>query len=261
MAINLNGKKTSLDEKASIYEKRQENLTEKEKWKNMDGKQKRAYFSTYYLPKLAVICVILAVAGYIFWMDFIRKSDIYFHCAVLNDSIMDESFEEFSDAMTESFGMDPDKNKASFYVYYTQNMRTGQTGVKPAGDLSELSSRIATGIMDAVIADSGIARSYLDSGVCMKLTDFLTEEEQEKLKDVLYETSTAKDGSQAAYGISLDESSVYQSLYKGNAPFVEKPILFVITNSEEEHREYIHQVIHYLFPDRFPRDSHPEGDK
>lgn len=252
MAINLHGKKTSLDNGASIYEKRQENISEKEKWKNMDGRQKRSYFSTYYLPKLLIGLAVLAVAGYIFWADFINKSDIYFHCAVLNDSILDESFSELSDSMTEAFGMDARKNKASFYVYHTKSLPDGQTGVNPAGDLNELSSRIATGIMDAVIADQETARTYLDSGVCMQLEDFLTEEEYEKLQGYLYQTSTAKDSQITAYGITLDKSPVYQSLYKGGQVFVKQPVFFVIANSAEENKEYTHKVIRYLFPDLFP---------
>ena len=41
MALNTKGKKTSLTEEASIYQKRQDDLSDKERIKNMTGKQKR----------------------------------------------------------------------------------------------------------------------------------------------------------------------------------------------------------------------------
>lgn len=44
MALNTKGKKTSLTEEASIYQKRQDDLSDKERIKNMTGKQKRDFF-------------------------------------------------------------------------------------------------------------------------------------------------------------------------------------------------------------------------
>ena len=46
MALNTKGKKTSLTEEASIYQKRQDDLSDKERIKNMTGKQKRDFFKT-----------------------------------------------------------------------------------------------------------------------------------------------------------------------------------------------------------------------
>ncbi len=40
MAINLKNRKTKLDERASIYEKRNEDESEKSKWKRMNPSQK-----------------------------------------------------------------------------------------------------------------------------------------------------------------------------------------------------------------------------
>ena len=75
MALNTKGKKTSLTEEASIYQKRQDDLSDKERIKNMTGKQKRDFFKTYYLPKLLVILAVAGVVFYIVWVDFINKSD------------------------------------------------------------------------------------------------------------------------------------------------------------------------------------------
>ena len=80
MALNTKGKKTSLTEEASIYQKRQDDLSDKERIKNMTGKQKRDFFRTYYLPKLLVI---LAVAGVVFTSyGLILSTSLIFICSV-----------------------------------------------------------------------------------------------------------------------------------------------------------------------------------
>lgn len=122
MALNTKGKKTSLTEEASIYQKRQDDLSDKERIKNMTGKQKRDFFKTYYLPKLLVILAVAGVVFYIVWVDFINKSHIYMRCAILNESITDSTLTEFSDRFTDSMKMDYKKNRASFYMYYTARM-------------------------------------------------------------------------------------------------------------------------------------------
>ena len=65
MALNIKGKKTSLEEEASIYQKRQDDIPERERLKQMSGKEKRQHFKTYYLPTLLVV---LAVSGVIFYI-------------------------------------------------------------------------------------------------------------------------------------------------------------------------------------------------
>lgn len=174
MAINLNGKKTSLKEDASIYEKRPEHSSEKEKLKSMNGRQKRSYFATYYLPPILVVLAVVAVIGYIVWTDFINKSNIYFRCAVLNESLTDSSLTEFSDSFTKSIGMDEEKNKASFYVYYTRSDLASEIGANAARDQSEITSRIVASNLGGMIADEKDGLSYYDSGFFLKLNDFLS---------------------------------------------------------------------------------------
>ena len=46
MAINIKDKKTKLEDAASIYEKRNEDESEKSKWKRMNRSQKITHFRT-----------------------------------------------------------------------------------------------------------------------------------------------------------------------------------------------------------------------
>ena len=152
MALNTKGKKTSLTEEASIYQKRQDDLSDKERIKNMTGKQKRDFFKTYYLPKLLVILAVAGVVFYIVWVDFINKSHIYMRCAILNESITDSTLTEFSDRFTDSMKMDYKKNRASFYMYYTRSDVAREMGADTGSDLSEISSRLVANSLDCMIA-------------------------------------------------------------------------------------------------------------
>lgn len=251
MAINLNGKKTSLKENASIYTKRSENMSEREKLKNMSGKQKRSYFATYYLPPILIAAAVLSVIGYILWADFINKSNIYFRCAVLNESVSDAALTEFSDSFTKSIGMDPDKNSASFYVYYTRSDLASEIGANAASDKSEITSRIVASVLGGMIANEKDGHNYYEGGFFLKLDNFLTKDEYSKLKEYLYIPEDEKNTEHAAYGIYLEKSPVYQTLFKEQKARVENPIFSIITNADEEIKEYARKLIHYYFPDLF----------
>lgn len=250
MAINLKGKKTSLKEDASIYKKRDDNMSEKERIRNMSAKERRTHFVTYYLPKLTIIVAIAAVIFYIVWVDFIQKADIYMHCAILNESVSEDSLMELSDQFTESMEMDSNSNRVSFAVYYTNAELARELGRNAGNDLSEISSRLIASMLDVMIASpEDVEQSYLKNGFIADLSTFLTDDEYERLADYLYIPETAEHGNGHAYGIRLTESSPYQSLFAGQEPLQKDPVFFLITNATDEGKEYARRLIYYFFPD------------
>ena len=247
MALNTKGKKTSLTEEASIYQKRQDDLSDKERIKNMTGKQKRDFFKTYYLPKLLVILAVAGVVFYIVWVDFINKSHIYMRCAILNESITDSTLTEFSDRFTDSLKMNYKKNRASFYMYYTRSDVAREMGADTGSDLSEISSRLVANSLDCMIASYEDAENiYLKNGFIMNLNDFLSKKEKEALKPYFV---TQKDETDKVIGISLKDCKKYQTLFTGRTPITKEPVLYVITNATDEGKNYVKQLIHYLYSD------------
>ena len=247
MALNTKGKKTSLTEEASIYQKRQDDLSDKERIKNMTGKQKRDFFKTYYLPKLLVILAVAGVVFYIVWVDFINKSHIYMRCAILNESITDSTLTEFSDRFTDSMQMDYKKNRASFYMYYTRSDVAREMGADTGSDLSEISSRLVANSLDCMIASyEDVENIYLKNGFIMNLNNFLSENEKKALKPYFV---TKKNEADKVIGISLKDCKKYRTLFTGRTPITEEPVLYVITNATNEGKNYVKQLIHYLYSD------------
>ena len=253
MALNTKGKKTSLTEEASIYQKRQDDLSDKERIKNMTGKQKRDFFKTYYLPKLLVILAVAGVVFYIVWVDFINKSHIYMRCAILNESITDSTLTEFSDRFTDSMKMDYKKNRASFYMYYTRSDVAREMGADTGSDLSEISSRLVANSSDCMIASyEDVENIYLKNGFIMNLNDFLSEKEKKALKPYLV---TKKNEADKVIGISLKDCKKYRTLFTGRTPITEEPVLYVITNATDEGKNYVKQLIHYLYSDELKQTA------
>lgn len=253
MALNTKGKKTSLTEEASIYQKRQDDLSDKERIKNMTGKQKRDFFKTYYLPKLLVILAVAGVVFYIVWVDFINKSHIYMRCAILNESITDSTLTEFSDRFTDSMKMDYKKNRASFYMYYTRSDVAREMGADTGSDLSEISSRLVANSLDCMIASyEDVENIYLKNGFIMNLNNFLSENEKKALKPYFV---TKKNEADKVIGISLKDCKKYRTLFTGRTPITEEPVLYVITNATDEGKNYVKQLIHYLYSDELKQTA------
>lgn len=253
MALNTKGKKTSLTEEASIYQKRQDDLSDKERIKNMTGKQKRDFFKTYYLPKLLVILAVAGVVFYIVWVDFINKSHIYMRCAILNESITDSTLTEFSDRFTDSLKMNYKKNRASFYMYYTRSDVAREMGADTGSDLSEISSRLVANSLDCMIASyEDVENIYLKNGFIMNLNNFLSENEKKALKPYFV---TKKNEADKVIGISLKDCKKYRTLFTGRTPITEEPVLYVITNATDEGKNYVKQLIHYLYSDELKQTA------
>ncbi len=250
MAINLNGKKTSLKDNASIYEKRTDELSAKEQFKRMSAKEKRTHFATYYLPTVLVVLAIIAVIGYIFWADVINKKNTYLHCAVLNEVVMDSEFTELSDNFTKSLHMDPEEDKVSFYTYYTNPDIAMKYNADAGKHLTEISSRLVASMLDCMIADAkDVESSYLENGFIQSLRTILTEEEYNKLEPYFYVPDCIDYPNQEAYGIYLTQSPVYEKLFENKDKLSEKPIFYIISNASDEGKANAVKLLYYLFPD------------
>ena len=99
--MDLNGKKTVLNDESTIY-KHQEELSEKEKLKQMTWLQRLDYFKTYYLVKVIVIVIVIGMISSILHTALAPKPDRMISVAVIDDAVpidvvyqVQEKFEAF----------------------------------------------------------------------------------------------------------------------------------------------------------------------
>ncbi len=237
-------KKTSLEEGAFIYQKRDETESEKRKWSRMSRAQKWVHFKTYYLRLTAAGCLVLALIGFFIYHDVIQKTDVVYQCALVNERATEIPISMFADGFMQSMDMDPSKNKASFYLYYTDTELAKEVGAVVSSDLTRLSSMIYASKLDTMIAGQEDFDGYLDNGCFTDLAEFLTEEERKAYEDRLYIPDVPENTEKHPFGVYLDQSSVYRQIFEGGGGIVEKPILGIIFNSEN--KEMSRKFLHYL---------------
>lgn len=247
MALNIKYKKTSLDENASIYSKRDEDESERSKWSRMDRQQKWVHFKTYYLRYVVIGCFVLAVAGFFLYKDVIRKTEVIYRSAILNEIAMEIPITKFADGFTESMNIDPDRNLSSFHLYYTDAELAKQVGAAISSDLTQVSSMIYAGKLDSLIAGQDDFEGYREKGFFTDLSELLSAEQMEQMRDRLYLPEDAADGKLHARGVYLDASPVYEQIFADGGGIVEKPILGILFNSQN--KEASRQLLYYLFPE------------
>ena len=99
--MDLNGKKTVLNDESTIY-KQKEELSEKEKIKRMTWLERLDYFRTYYLVKVIVVLISVCVFGSILYTALSPKPDRVISVAIIDSAIplektieLQEKFEAF----------------------------------------------------------------------------------------------------------------------------------------------------------------------
>lgn len=247
MALNVKGKKTSLDEQASIYEKRDEGESEKSKWSKMDRKQKITHFKTYYLRPLLIGIVVLCVAGFFFYKDVIVKKDVVYCCAILNEQALDMPLTEFGEGYTSYLGLDPDKQLSSFHLFFTDREIAEAVGASVSSDLTQVSSMIYAKKLDSMIAGQEDFDTYMEKKVLMDLDGLLSEEELAALRPYLYVPELPENEERHPYGIYLDQSPVYRTIFRDGGGIVEKPVFGIVFNSEK--KEESRKFLCYIFPE------------
>ncbi len=89
MAQDLKGKKTRLDDGADIYQQRRE-VSERQKWKELDGAGKLAYFRDYYLMKLIGALAAVLLLGGIIWSSLHSNGGYDLYAAVMSGAVEQE---------------------------------------------------------------------------------------------------------------------------------------------------------------------------
>lgn len=98
MAQNIDFKKSTLDDDASIYQKKEERddaKTAKQKWSSLNKTEKKQYFKDYYMKPLLVGAFILVLVVYAVYTSIRDNTVTKFYLAVMNEYYMDnEAMEE-----------------------------------------------------------------------------------------------------------------------------------------------------------------------
>lgn len=115
--MELKNKKTVLSDDAAIYH-HDEYTSEKEKWKNLHGRERWEYFKNYYVMKVIVSIVVVALSISLLITIFSPKPDTVFFAAIVNSSLLDTQIETVKDEFESAISLDPEKQETVFDTGY-----------------------------------------------------------------------------------------------------------------------------------------------
>ena len=181
--------KTTLDDDASIYSKR-EKISEREKFKNLSGKAKWQYFKDYILFKLVFGIAIAAVVISLLYTTLRPRPVDVANIAVINDPFGNTTWENIKAQLSDRLITDAGKQQITI-----------DTGYLFAGnDYNERLKFVtvsAAAQIDFVVLPESEFVSYMESNAFLKLSEIFSDDELVKYKDFIV------DYKGNAYGLDL----------------------------------------------------------
>lgn len=210
--MNLENKKTVLDDNASIYDHSTDKLSDKEKFKQLNKKQRWQQFKDYYLAKIVIgiiAAVLLVSFGY---SVFKEKPKAVIHVAVSDGAMPMDVIERVTAEFGEQVITDPKKQEIIIDNSYSFNSNFYNSleayGVLHA--VGELHVSIMPKTVFEGLAMVGYFRNIDESGVSREFVD--------SISDLLVyvprndESGVTIEGSEAPYGVIISDSFLYEGL-------------------------------------------------
>lgn len=220
---------------------------EKQKWKELDGKQKWQYFKDYYLIATCVIVAILIFAGNLIWTCFLKpEENTILYTAVIDDSLDEEKAEQVTCEVETLLGADGKSEQ----VFFDDGLY-----LDDSNSLMKLQVYISCGQIDVMIMDEDDFKEYAGNGTFISLDEVTEEDLQTKYgqeyvetagyletEDVSYEDNESGQGEVKPYGISLAGNNKYTDMASG---YIENPVFAIVASSENT--ENALKLLDYFF--------------
>jgi len=207
--IDMDLKKAKLDDDSFIYAKRDEKST-KEKWQEMNFKEKLRFFRDYYLLKLILIAVIVVLLGKLLWDTFGPKPTEILNIGIDSYSYLLEDFEIMQDELMEHMELDPEESSLRLDTNYDLN--------NDQNSVQRISLYLMTGELDGLITTEKHFTGYIEKGAMAPLKDVLPADLFESLSEkhfIGHVVDKELDGtinsieSDEVYGIYLDHLPLF----------------------------------------------------
>lgn len=209
--MDVKNKKTVLSDEAALYQHKA-NITEKEKWQQMSGSRKWEYFKEYYLMKLVVTVIVVAVIGSILHTMLSPKPDMLFSVAIINDSFYQESYDEVQEKFEEVLQIDPETQETLFDTGYSISVE--QYG--SIESLQKFAMYNAVGDLDVTIMPESVFEAYAPVDYFSPVAGHLPTDLYMALSDYLLECQRMdEDGnlipdSETVFGIDISSTWIYE---------------------------------------------------
>lgn len=223
--MNIEHKKTALDDDSLLYQKRDDSLGKKDT-SNLTKLQKVEYFKDYYLKAVLIIIAVGILAAVLIYNMFFRKQVDVLQIAFLDDAYAAES-ERWQSDLRDYYGL-TSKDEYIALDYYNLDDYTAQM---------KLSTMLGARVIDLMVCDEESFQRYAALGTFADLSEFLPKDVYTKFQDDIVEASeeetdvnfnVTKTYPPKPYGIDITDNAVYRQ-YGGSES---RTILGVVVSTE-----------------------------
>ncbi len=238
--MNVDNKKTALNDDSELYKHSTDNMTEKEKFRSLDAKGKWEFFASYYLGKIVLTIVIIGLLGSLLWNIFKPRPNEVIGVIVTDFVMSEEETARVNADFMEVLGLDPEKNEVNFLtnMYFLTD---------EYNSMQYFAVHLASGDGNVVIMPESVFKNLAPNGYFLTAEEFLSEKELSALSDRFVKSPLINDeltayveGSEADYGI-LISGTEYVS---GNG--CKEPIVLAVCGNTKD-LDKVDQLIKLLF--------------
>lgn len=233
--MDISDKKTTLDDSAAIYQRREE-TSDRAKWKELKGfKAKWEHFKSYYLLKTFIWVCVIAFVGYAVYEMFAPEPERLLYAAALDMVILDSEV----DTLTEGFGEYISLDEETQEILIDNTIMISNTA--DASSAQKFTTHIFVGDIDILIARESVLNQYV--GFCLRpLSDQLPADLYEIFSEQYYYASPINEdgskGEEAPYGIYITD-------YIEPSPYYNEPIVLAICGNSKR-TENAEAFVRYL---------------
>ena len=208
---------STLDENASIYQNK-EPKSEKQKWKELKGKEKLQYFLEYYgFLTAGVIFGIVVVLFFV--VHFATKQDVVLGILAVNtdgEAIEATGADYFQDFLEEN-GVDTNKNTMS--VNYTMYIDSSSPDAADSSTLDSIQTLFMAQSVDLFFADKNFFETMAGDDYMTDLQDYLPQELLNQYADEIIYAKNSETGEKIVAGILLENNTWLKKTgwYQGTA--------------------------------------------
>ena len=205
MGMDVEHRKTTLGDDASIYSRTKDTVT-KEELKNLPFRQKIDYFKDYYMVGLGCLIAAVIFIGYMLYTSVINPSKEVLMVSFLDDVFVSET-EEMGASLEDYIGMERKRDYVSVGYYDTDDYQTNMAYMTIAGARQ----------LDLIICSYEDFQHQANLGILADMKEFLPAEMYDSLKDRMVTghvvdqdvTGTITTiGDELEYGIDITDSAM-----------------------------------------------------
>lgn len=233
-------KQTVLDDSAAIYNRAPEK-SEKQKWSEMDGKERLSYFKEYYLKKVIIGIFCLGLLIYFGVTIFGPKEENILFVAVVNDYLDDDATAAMEGEIKECLGSTEKLER----VFFDDSFYMNGEGVDKSNVYTKMMAYVAAGEIDIMIADPDMFKTYSYSEFYGDLREVLPADMYSLYEDKIVWAEVPVDDEGKVESVPLGISLADSAKYKEMLGYEANPILGIVANTK--HIDNVLETINYFF--------------